>query len=110
MKIFQFIEKLVVNSREGRAKAQAVGRKFLTAEAWVRAQVSPCRICGGESGTGTSFLRVLWFFPVSIIPPLFHIHSYIIWGMDKGPVRGPVPQRQQSHPIATVTLKQGVTE
>jgi hypothetical protein len=44
------------------------------------------------------FLRVLRFSPVNIIPPLLHIHSYIIWGMDKGPVRDPVPQRHSPTP------------
>jgi hypothetical protein len=52
---------------------------------------------------GQVFLAVLGFFPLSIITPLLHIYSYLIWGMDSGPVRGPVPQRQ-SDPIATVTI------
>jgi hypothetical protein len=33
--------------------AQAVSRRPLTAEARVRAWVSPCGICSGQSGTGT---------------------------------------------------------
>jgi hypothetical protein len=39
----------------GRAMAQVVSRRPLTAEAWVRARVNPCGICGGQSGTGTGF-------------------------------------------------------
>jgi hypothetical protein len=35
--------------------AQAVSRRPLTAEARVRSRVSPCGICGGQSGTGTGF-------------------------------------------------------
>jgi hypothetical protein len=39
----------------GRAMAQAVSRRPPTAEAQVRFWVSPCGICGGQSGTGTGF-------------------------------------------------------
>jgi hypothetical protein len=35
--------------------AQAASRRPLTTEARVRSRVSPCRICGGQSGTGTGF-------------------------------------------------------
>jgi hypothetical protein len=35
--------------------AQAVSRRPLTAEVWVRSQVDPCGVCGGQSGTGTGF-------------------------------------------------------
>jgi hypothetical protein len=41
--------------KTGRAMAQAVSRRPLTAEARVRSRVSPCGICGGQSGTGTGF-------------------------------------------------------
>jgi hypothetical protein len=42
--------------------AQAVSRWPFTAEAQVRAQVSSCGICGGQTGAGQFFLRVLRFF------------------------------------------------
>jgi hypothetical protein len=44
---------------------QAVSRWPLTAEARVRAPVSPCLIYGGQSGTGQAFLRLLRFPPAS---------------------------------------------
>jgi hypothetical protein len=37
----------------GRAIAQAVSRRPPTSEARVRCRVSPCGICGGQSGNGT---------------------------------------------------------
>jgi hypothetical protein len=37
----------------GRAMAQVVSRRPITAEARVRARVNPCGICCGQSGTGT---------------------------------------------------------
>jgi hypothetical protein len=48
----------------GRAVAQAVSRRPLTAEARVRSRVVPCGICGGRSVTGTGFS------PSSTGPPL----------------------------------------
>jgi hypothetical protein len=34
------------------------------------------------------FFSELFGIPVNIIPPLLHIHSCIIWGLDYGPVSG----------------------
>ena len=43
--------------------AQAVSRWPLTAETRFRSQVSPCEICGGQSGTETVFLPSTSVFP-----------------------------------------------
>jgi hypothetical protein len=50
--------------------AQAVSRWCLTAEARVRARVDPCKICGGQSGTGAGFSPSYLVFP-------FQYHSAI---------------------------------
>jgi hypothetical protein len=64
----------------GRAMAQAVSRRPLTAEARVRARVNPCGICGGQSGTGTGFS-----LSSSVFPCRYHstvaLQTHIIWGM-----------------------------
>jgi hypothetical protein len=52
-----------VNALTGRAMAQAVSRRPPTAEARVRSLVSPCGICGGQSGTGTGFSPSCSVFP-----------------------------------------------
>jgi hypothetical protein len=46
---------LHASHNKGRAIAQAVSRRVPTTEARPRAQVSPCKICCGQSGTGTGF-------------------------------------------------------
>jgi hypothetical protein len=56
-----------INSK-GRAIAQAVCRWLPTAAARVRVRAA-CGFCGGQSGTGEGFLRVLRF-PLPIIPPI----------------------------------------
>jgi hypothetical protein len=43
--------------------AQVVCHRPLTAEAWVRAQFSPCEFYGGQSGTGTGFTPNSLVFP-----------------------------------------------
>jgi hypothetical protein len=54
----------------GRAMAQVVSRRPLTAEARARVRVNPCGICGGQSGTGTGFSPSSSVFPFQyIIPP-----------------------------------------
>ena len=51
----------------GRAMAQAVSRRSLTAKARVRSRVSPCGFCGGQSATGTGFSP-----STSVLPCQFH--------------------------------------
>jgi hypothetical protein len=53
--------------------AQAVSRRPLTAEDRVRSRVSPCGICGGQSGTGKGFSPSTSVFPCqfySTVAPL----------------------------------------
>jgi hypothetical protein len=51
-------------------EAQAVSRWLPTAAARVRTRVWSCGICGGRSGAGVGFLRVLWFPLPIFIPPI----------------------------------------
>jgi hypothetical protein len=54
---------LYLNDILGRAMAQAVTRRPLTVEARIRSRVSPRRICGGQSGTGTGLSPSTSAFP-----------------------------------------------
>jgi hypothetical protein len=67
--------------KRGRAIAQAVSRWLPTAAARVRSRVWSSGICGGQSGAGAGFLRVLRFpLPVFIPPIAPQSPSPIIWG------------------------------
>jgi hypothetical protein len=56
----------VVTRSNGRAMAQAVSCRPVTAEARVRSRVVPCGFCGGQRGTGTGFLPEYFGFSLSI--------------------------------------------
>jgi hypothetical protein len=58
---------LSVTLRLGRAIAEAVSRWLPTAAARVQSRVWSSGICGGQSGAGAGFLRVLRF-PLAFIP------------------------------------------
>jgi hypothetical protein len=55
--------------------AQAVSRRPPTAEARFRSRISPCGICGGQSGTGSGFSR-----SASVFPCQFHSTSTPLLG------------------------------
>jgi hypothetical protein len=57
----------VLRWKQGHAIAQLVSRWHPTVAAWVHIQPA-CGVCGGQSGTGVGFPRVLWF-PLPMIPP-----------------------------------------
>jgi hypothetical protein len=64
----------------GRAIADAVSHRLPTAAGRVRAQARSCGICGGQSGSGEGFLRVLRFPLLILIPPTTQHSSSIIRG------------------------------
>jgi hypothetical protein len=67
----------VLTVEAGRAMAQAVSRRPLTAKARVRCRVSPCEICG-QSDTGTGFSP-----STSVFPCQFHSTGTPLHGKTK---------------------------
>jgi hypothetical protein len=63
----------------GRAMAQAVSHRLLTAEARVRIPVNPCGICGGQSGSGTGFSLSSSVFSYQYIFHRRSPNSYHMW-------------------------------
>jgi hypothetical protein len=85
---------------EGRAIAQAVSRWLPTAAGRVRARVWSCGICGGQSGAGAGFLRVLRFpLPIFIPPIAPQSPLSIIWGLYNRPEVAAVPSGLSSTPL-----------
>jgi hypothetical protein len=64
-----FSNSFTFSSSLGRAVAQAVSRRPLTAAAWFRAQVNPVGFVVDKVALGQVFLQVLRFSPVNIILP-----------------------------------------
>ena len=59
--IYSFIQ--LLSTFSGRARAQVVSQRHLTAKAWVRTHASPWGICGGKSGTETGHSPSTSVFP-----------------------------------------------
>jgi hypothetical protein len=91
----------------GRPIAQAASRRFPTAAAWVRTQVTSCGICGGQSGTGAGFLRVLRFPLPILIHRLLHTHHLSSGAGTIGQFVADVPIGPKSHPTPRKLKKLG---
>jgi hypothetical protein len=102
--------KLNLLTLKGCAIAQAVSRWLPTAAAQVRARVWSCGICGGQSGTGAGFLRVLRF-PLPIFIPLISPQSpsSIIWRWYNTPIVAAVPSGLSLTPLTIINNTYSVT-
>jgi hypothetical protein len=63
----------LVNCKVGRAIVQVISRWLPTMAARVRSRICSSGICGGQSGAGVSFLRVLQFRPANLHSTKFSI-------------------------------------
>jgi hypothetical protein len=92
----------------GRAIAQAVSRWLPTAAARVRAWVWSSGICGGQSGAGAGFLRVLRF-PLPIHSTKFSIFTITRVKYDRPRINGRRAEWTQCglHPPLSKLKKKG---
>jgi hypothetical protein len=92
-----------------RAIFQAVSRRPPTAAARVRARFRSCGICGGQSGAGAGFLRVLRFpLPIRYVP-IAPQSSSITYGWYNGPNSGLSPHEKKNNIVACL-LKAVIAE
>jgi hypothetical protein len=90
--------------KKGRAIAQAISCWLPTMAGWVRAWVWSCGICGGQSGAGAGFFRVLRFpLPISIPPIAPQTSSSIVCGWYNRPVVAAVPSGLSLTPLRIKT-------
>jgi hypothetical protein len=85
------------DSESSRAIAQAVSRRLPIAAARLPPHITSCGICGGQSGIGKDFPRVLRF-PLPILIPPTAPHSSIIRGQYSRPISGRRTKWTQFHP------------
>jgi hypothetical protein len=84
--------------------AQAVSRWLPTAAALVRFQLKSRGICGGQSGSGAGFFRILRF-PLPIIIPPTAPHLSIFRGWYNRTVSGRRTRWTQSQPTYIFTVR-----
>jgi hypothetical protein len=80
---YLYIELTLILTFKCPLMAQAVTRRSVALEGRVRSQFIPCEICGGQSDIGTDFFSSVSIFPVSIIPPILHVHLYLFVALTK---------------------------
>jgi hypothetical protein len=67
-----------ISTDSGREMPRAVVCQYFTAEWWVQTLLRPYGICGGnDSVLEQVYIRVPLLSPVTIIPPLLHVHSVV---------------------------------
>jgi hypothetical protein len=91
--------------KKGHVIAQAVSRRLPMAVTLVRAQVKPCLIRGGQSGTGAGFLQVLCLPSSILIPPTAPHSSSIIRGWYNRPISGRHTKRFSLTPSQVTKVK-----
>lgn len=60
--------------------AHPLSHRAVIIEGLVQPQLSLYGMCDGQSGNGTGFSLITDDFPLSVIPPVLHTHSFMYHG------------------------------
>jgi hypothetical protein len=76
--------KNTLKTAQRRTMTQAIICRPLSTQTLFRSQASTCKFRGGQSDNPTGFSPSTWFFPVTLVLPIIHVHFHFILLLPEG--------------------------